>query len=285
MRLNVVSLLVVTLVAMLPAPASAQEPCSINTITGTYAVQISGSSFVGTLAPTAAPYQLHGGTAAFVARLTIERDGSVQGLLWGVYVAAPVSGPFSAQVTVNEDCTGDLVTPDESFKFAILDNGKQLRWSPWDGFGGSLAAWNRISPAGEVGAVCGQQMFTGEYVMRCEGYELTGEDSGVASAWSLALLSVKEDGAITGKMYAKRFGLPSSTQLETALSGAVTVNTDCTTDQELTLEVQPGLSLKGRGVLFDHGKQAFTVPLGLYAGDQNVAPVLPLTCQVTLIRK
>src|SRR5512143_1631703 len=99
MKMRLVRLAAVIALAV-PVAAFAQPPCSIHTITGTYAVQITGQSLIGALVPNAAPYQLVGGEAALVARLTIAPDGSVSGPLWGVYVAETVEGDFAAQVSV-----------------------------------------------------------------------------------------------------------------------------------------------------------------------------------------
>jgi hypothetical protein len=261
--------------------ARAQAPCSIHTITGTYAVQITGQSLIGSLVPSGAPYQLAGGEAVFVAKLTVSPDGSVQGPLWGVYVDFPVEADFVGQATVNPDCTGELVA-DESFKFVVLDNGKEIRWVPWDGFGGSVGTWHRITRADDPAPRCGQHTLSGNYVMRCEGFEFTGVDSGVASAWSLFVLSAG-NGAISGKVYGKRFGIPSSTKTESAVTGTYAVHDDCTFDTDLSLvdAMPPGLSYRARGIVFDQGKEVIGLPLGIYAGDTPVAPVLPLTCVMT----
>ena len=282
MRSRIVALFAGVLAAMLPAVARAQAPCSIHTITGTYAVQITGQSLIGSLAMSGSPYQLAGGEAVFVAKLTVSPDGSVQGPLWGVYVAFPVESVLVGQATVSADCTGELVTPDESFKFVVLDNGKEIRWVPWDGFGGSVGTWHRITRADDPAPRCGRHTLSGNYMMRCEGFEFTGVDSGVASAWSLFVLSASQ-GVISGKVHGKRFAIPLSTTTESVVMGTYAVNDDCTFDTDLYLldVMPPGLSYKARGIVFDQGKEVIGLPLGIYAGDTPVAPVLPLTCVMT----
>lgn len=272
----------ISLLAIAPA-AFAGAPCTIRTVTGTYAVQITGNSFVGEILPVGA-YQLHGGSAVLVAELTIAPDGSVRGPMWGVYVAEPVEFPFSARISIDADCTGELLEEDgSSFKLVVLDNGAEIRWVPWEGFGGSVGTWHRITRSGDPAPRCGQHSFKGRYMMRCDGYDLTGEGYGLASGWALFLLSAKE-GALTGRVYLKQFGLPSSVLTESAVSGTYTVHEDCTLDSDFSFDVlPPGLAFKARGVLFDQGRQAYGLPLGIYAGETMVAPVLPLTCGLTRI--
>ena len=277
MLLRVIGLFAVLSVVLLPETAQAQAACTIRTITGTYAVQITGSALIGSLVPVGAPYQLHGGAAAFAARWTIAGDGTVQGPIWGVYVAQWVESDFSGQVTVNPDCTGELVESDGSFKMVIIDNGKEIRMTPWDGFTGSVITAHRITRAREATPQCGDETFKGTYMLRCEGYTLTGEAAALASFWSLSTLTAA-DGTLAGKMWGKRFGIPFSSQTESAFSGTYAVGDDCTVNKEFMLDAAPGFTYKAQGILFDQGKQEFEVPLGLYAGDTLVAPMLPQAC-------
>lgn len=281
LRLRMAALAVGMSFAVLPLQARAQAPCSIKTITGTYAAQIGGGAFAGDLVTAGVPYRLTGGVASLVARVTVAADGSVQGPMWGVFVAEPVEGPYLAHVTVNPDCTGQWVDPDYSFRFVVLEQGEEIRSIAWEGvFNSGIQTWHRITRAADPAPRCGQHSFRGNYAMRCEGYELTGEGSGLASASMLFVLSAA-DGVMTGRMYASRFGLPFPAVTESGVSGTYAVHEDCTLDGDMSLDVLPGLAYRTRGVLFDQGKQAVGLPLGIYAGDTFVAPVLPLRCDMT----
>jgi hypothetical protein len=240
--------------------------------------------------PTADPeypfiYELTGGAGVFVAQLAIARDGSVRGAMWGVWVTFPlettVESPYSAQISVNQDCTGEWTDPTGSWKLIVLDNGAEIVAAPWGGFGGGFLTLHRITRAADPAPRCGQHTLKGNYVMRCEGYVLTG-GAGMATGTSLYLLSAR-DGTMTGTVGFRRFGVPGDPQ-ESGVSATYTVNDDCTVDQRFFLDTLPaGLSFRYRGVLFDQGKQAYNVPMGLYKVDIPVAPELPASCVMTRI--
>jgi len=88
---------------------------------------------------------------------------------------------------------------------------------------------------------------------------------------------------MNGKVYVKRMGVPEDPQ-ELSISATYAVHDDCAVDQAFVLELlPPGASIKYRGVLFDQGKQAYNVPMGIYFGDTMVAPELPVSCLMTRI--
>ena len=286
MRARTTVAVLVFLLACAPA-AIAQAPFSIQTITGTYAVQTRGWSAYGSIftSPLGPTYQLVGGEAVLVGQVTIARDGTATGTYWGVYVAFPVPvTSFTARYSVNQDCTGE--STDETGvvdKFVVLDNGKEIRAMTWLGFGTNVTRQYRITRADDPAPRCGQHTLRGTYMDLCEGFALTGEVdpdrvSLVATTNSLMVWTAK-DGRLAGTYRGKQFGFPD-TFMESRMSGAYTVHADCTVDVDLSLDVMPGLTVKARAVLFDQGKQGRGLPLGIYAGDTMVAPMGPLTCQL-----
>lgn len=284
MRARATAVVLFTLLAFAPA-ALAQAPCSLQTITGTYAVQTTGWSAYGSIftSPLGPTYQLVGGHAVLVGEATVAPDGTVAGAYWGVYVAFPIPvTPFTSRMTVNPDCTGEGIDDATGGvdKLVVLDNGKEIRAITWVGFGTSVTTWHRITRAGDVAPRCGQHTLRGTYTELCHGFSI-GEGGSVATSTALMVWSAK-DGRLAGTYKDKQFGFPD-TFTESGLSGTYTVNGDCTVDVDLSLDVFPGLTIKGRSVLFDQGKRGYGVPMGIYAGDTLVAPMGPLTCEMVRI--
>jgi hypothetical protein len=285
MRGRLVAIFVLVLMVVAPA-ARAQAPCSIQTVTGTYAVLTTGVSASGNVfeSPLGPAYQLHGGAAVLVGHMTVASDGSVAGTYWGVYVAFPIPPTtFTAQVSVNPDCTGEVTDETGSVdKIVVLDNGQEVRAITWAGFGTSVGTWHRITRASDVAPRCGQHTLQGTYAERCEGFALTDDLGSLATTNSLFVFSAR-DGALNGTYSGKQFGFPD-TLIESAVSGTYSVNPNCTANVTLSLDaLPPGLAIKARSVLFDQGKQGIGVPFGIYAGDTMVAPMGPLSCQLVRI--
>ena len=274
-----VAVVAVVLLA-LSSTASAQAPCSLRTVVGTYAVQTGGLAATGSVIDSALgpAYALHGGAAVLVGQVTIAADGTATGTWWGVYVAMPVSLPFAGQVTINPDCSGEYTDGDGTNKLLVLDEGKEIRAIRWEGFGSSVSTWYRITRAGDVAPRCSLHTLRGTYMERCQGFSVD-EGLGVATH-NLLFLWTAKDGSLTGRYEGKTFGFPD-TLAESAISGTYSVADDCTVDIDYSFEVMPGVTVKARGVLFDEGKRGIGLPLGVYFGDTMVAPMAPLTCELT----
>jgi hypothetical protein len=271
----------VVLLALAPT-ASAQQPCSQQTVAGTYAVVASGFSAVGSLEGLGEGiyYALHGGSGVFVGPVTIAADGTATGTWWGVYVAFPIPDfPFIGHVTINPDCSGEYTDPDGTNKLVVLDQGKEIRAIRWQGFGNSVTTWYRITRAGEVAPRCSLQTLRGTYMQRCHGFSL-GE-SGVATYNMLSLWTAKE-GLLAGTYKGKMFGFPD-TLTESATSGTYTVDGDCTVNIAYSFAEMGDITIKAKGVLFDQGQRGIGLPMGIYNGDTMVAPMAPLTCELTRI--
>jgi opacity protein-like surface antigen len=289
MRGKLIAALVIVLAAA--APAVWAQPCSIQTVTGTYAVQVTGRSASGTLNVPYSFYELQGGQASLVGQVTIAPSGAYTGTYWGVYVMMPIQPtPFAGWVSVNPDCT---INDSGTDKGVVIDNGKEIRFITWQGGGTNISTWYRMSPANGQGPSCGQQTFSGTYMERCEGYSFfsLGEAQlpGVATSTSLLLYSAR-DGVLTGTYRGKVFGYPNQPPLvESALSATYTVNPDCTIEKVYSLGfLPPGYVIKSRGALFDEGRQGVGLPMGVYDRDGYPVPAMPvgpLTCQTVRLSK
>ena len=292
MRGTLIAALVVVLAAA--APAAWAQPCSLQTVTGTYAVQVTGRSYVGSVMNVEGYgpiYELLGGQAVIVGQLTIAANGAYTGTYWGVYVAAPIPPtPVAGWVSVNPDCT---INDSGTDKGVVLDNGQEIRFITWQAEGTNISTWYRMTPADGEGPRCGQQTFSGTYMERCEGYSFfslgEGQPPGVATSTSLLLYSAR-DGVLTGTYKGKVFGYPNQPPLvESALSATYTVNPDCTIEKVYSLGfLPPGYVIKSRGVLFDEGKQGVGLPMGVYDPDGYPVPAMPvgpLTCQTVRLGK
>jgi hypothetical protein len=285
MRGRLIAALVIVVVAVAPA-AWAQAPCSLQTVTGTYAVQVTGRSMSGSVAdvPGWGPvYELQGGSAVLVGRVTVAASGTYTGTFWGVYVAAPIPPtPVAGWVSVNPDCT---ISDSGTDTGVVLDNGKEIRFISSEAFGTNISTWYRMTPANGKGPSCGQQTFNGTYVERCEGYSLAaGDPPGIATSNSLMVYSAR-DGLLTGTYKGKVFGFPEQWR-ESDLSATYTVNADCTIEKVYTFGfLPPGYTVKARGVLFDEGRQGVGLPMGIYVGETPVGPMGPLTCQSVRLGK
>jgi hypothetical protein len=292
MRGTLIAALVVVLAA---APAAWAQPCSLQTVTGTYAIQVTARSEVGSLVNIEGYgpiYELLSGSAVLVGQITVGANGTTVGTYWGIYVAVPIPvTPFTGTIQVNADCTVEVAENDGTAdKGVVLDNGKEIRFITWEGEGTNLTTWYRISPANGQGPSCGQQTYRGTYVERCEGYSFfslgEGQLPGVATSSALMVYSAR-DGVLTGTYHGKVYGYPDAKLTESGLAGKYTVNPDCTIDKIYTFGfLPPGYTIKARGVLFDEGRQGVGLPMGVYDGDGNPAGMIgPLTCQSVRLSK
>jgi hypothetical protein len=283
MRGKLIAALVIAVVAA--APAAWAQPCSIQTVTGTYAVQVTGRSASGSVNVPYAYYELQGGSAVLVGQITVAANGTYTGTYWGIYVMIPIPPtPFAGWVSVNSDCT---INDSGTDKGVVIDNGKEIRFITWQGEGTNISNWYRMSPANGNGPRCGQQTFSGTYVERCEGYSLAaGSPPGVATGTSLMVYSAR-DGVVTGTYRGKIFGYPTEKWTESGLSATYTVKPDCTIEKDYSFGfLPPGYTVKARGVLFDEGKQGVGLPMGVYDAKGEPAALMgPLTCQSVRLTK
>lgn len=288
MRARMTAAILLFVLAGAPA-ALAQAPCSLQTITGTYAIQETSFSAKGSLSPASGYYQLIGLAIVLVGQVTISPTGAVSGSYWGVYGAAPIPEmPTPAGlISVNRDCTAEYTDASgEAAKLVILDGGNEIQDLGWgENPGNSMGTWYRITRADEAAPRCGVQSLNGAYMQRCEGFHV--EEAGGSISVSTANLLMKwsaQNGSFAGTIQENQFGYPRNTLIDASLTGTYTVTPDCKVDMDFAVSsLPPGLTIKARGVLFEQGKQGVGVPMGIYAGSTMVAPFAPQACRIVRI--
>ncbi len=266
-----IAALLVCMGLAIPA-AQAQEPCTLDTFSGTYAFYEKGSSAI--FDPNSEPYPYHwaGALAPFVTvgEVTVGPDGVGHGYFW-IRVGSLNGGlePVPVEVTnteMNEDCTGkfsaqfNLAGQTQTIveRFILFDNGREYRAIPIEG-GAPTLAWimegHRISKPGELLNTCGPETAQGRYVWAVENLVRFDTPYPIFADALLLRLDVSMAGDFTGTLYEK---LGPSGGIELPASGTITVNPDCSFASTLNLTIH-GVPVAAplRGVFFDHGKRAF----------------------------
>jgi hypothetical protein len=278
-RFNVV----VALLGLCAAPAVyAGAPCTLHSLSGTYAFYEKGSSTI--LDPTAPTYPLHwaGAIAPFIAtgQITIGPNGTATGFFWiriGSYNSGPDATPVQLTITeLNEDCTGKwqfafnllgtLNTIEE--RFVVFDEGRQFRSIPtvtgvpamaWIGEGHRISKIGEGHRDGKSDAFvdnCGPRTAKGTYLVPAENLVRLGQNP-IFSDAALLRLDVSMDGDVEGILYEK-MGPTGNIQLP--VQGTITVNPDCSFAESLNVTVMGNPStIPLRGVFFDEGKKLYAV--------------------------
>jgi hypothetical protein len=274
-----VGILTAVLLAGTATVVSAQAPCSVETIRGTYAWEMTGRTFDGGISAETLPggIPMLEGTVFPIHTtgvITVGRGGTAEGRWAGlvglVPLGYPTPLPFTASFTVHTDCTGELTAPNafggiNTDKFVILDNGQEIRSV---GMSGAPFAWQftmvRIGRADEQAATCGRNTVRGRYVMRCQGFEgAPTQPPAYAGVLPMFVLDVAADGTMTGRQFARDHTLNGL-----AVTGAVTVKPDCTTLMTVRTEALPGATILATGVFYDNGKEGFGGPILAFFGEQ-----------------
>jgi len=255
----------------------AQEPCSSQTLTGTYAIYEKGAaSFLG-VTPSPFPF-FPGITAPFVnvGELTFSPDGVAEGFYW-IKIGALNGGfdriPDHATVTeMNADCTGKLqytvnlsgISATIEERFFVVDEGREFRTVPTSIQNGiDTLAWfgvgQRISKSSRPVASCGPHTAHGAYLVTSEAIVNT-EQGNVADA-----LFIREDvslaGDFTGTLYEKLGpisvdGLP--------VSGTYNVSPDCSFTSILVVPIQGvPVTVSINGVFYNEGHDFYAMAMDL----------------------
>jgi len=289
MRNKSTILVLVVILGLAVSAAQAGEKCSLQTMTGTYAFYVRGSSMIldMTSADQTVPVHWNGAVAPFVSvgEVTFTPDGVGEGLYW-ILVGSLSGGadPIPVQVTIfemNQDCTGKfrywITLPNAGQatlieeRFFLFDNGREYRSVPsligatgiptlaWTGTG------HRIKKPSESVHSCGPQTANGTYVETVENIVNFGptpffNDTGFADA-----LFIREDiamsGKYTGTLYEKLGpfsvdGLP--------VFGEFKVTPDCSFSATLKFTIESGpVTLAVKGVFFDEGKEFYGLAIDL----------------------
>jgi len=272
---------IVTLAMLATAGGAAASlpPCSTRTIAGTYAAVIHGNLFVGTadmrtLDPASVPDPAMAPPlmpAAQVGMLTFAPDGTVTGRVWPGFGTMWWSDlPFEGTVTVNPDCTGELIYPPavggEGFNIealVILDNGREIRGiskqmplAPPLAF---ISEYHRVGGR-EAGASQGVTPQTrGSWVMTCTGFTPMETPSGTVSLSTsmLAYFEVDANGALTGRAVHK----VGPGFVDQGVTGTLTGNLDGTLDGLLDMRPELPFVFSAKGVLYDEWRRGAAMPM------------------------
>jgi hypothetical protein len=283
-RISIVTIagLLVCLGIAVPA-AQAQAPCSLETMTGTYAFYERGSSSI--LDPSGQqPFPLHwpGAIAPFttVGEVAFTPDGLGEGFYW-IRIGSLNGGfdPIPVQVEITEmnaDCTGkfryqvnfpNIPSATIEERFIVFDNGREYRSVPTSIEGGvPTLAWigtgYRIRKPGEPVASCGPQTAHGTYLITAENI-IPVDSTSAFTDTILFRLDIAMSGDYTGMLYEKLGPL----SVELPVSGKFAVNPDCSFSWDLDLVINDVPATVGiRGVLFNEGKEFYSLAM-----DEGIA--------------
>jgi hypothetical protein len=257
----------------------AQKECTLQTLTGTYAVYEKGASSFLNLTPPPSQFPYFSGvTAPFVnlGELTFSPDGVGTGFYW-IKIGALNGGfaPIPDSVTVTEmnpDCTGKIrytvnltgISATIEERFFVFDEGREIRSVPTSiqqGIG-TLAwfgVWRRIGKSSQPVHSCGPQTAHGTYLLTAENIVNT-EQGNVADA-----LFIREDvsltGDYTGTLYEKLGplsvdGLP--------VTGKYNVNPDCSFTNVMVVVIQGvPVTVTIDGVFYNEGQDFYALAMDL----------------------
>jgi hypothetical protein len=281
-KITIAAMVGLFLVCFVAVPvALAQEPCNLQTLTGTYAIYEKGSAlFVN---PTPSPFPFYSGIIApfvNVTELTFSPDGVAEGFFW-IRIGAINGGldPIPVHVTVTEmkaDCTGKLqysvnlpgLSAAIEERIIVFDNGREFRSIPTSIQSGiDSLAWTgtgkRISKSSKPVHSCGPQTAHGTYLLTAENIIAVDPNTAVADA-----LVIREDVSLTGDYTGTLYEKIGPVSVETPALGTLKVNPDCSF--AATLKVPEFFSdvITMRGVFFNGGKEYYALAID----DPNLPP-------------
>lgn len=284
-----VAALIVSLLVF-PVLVQAQAPCSLQTITGTYAIKGTGEAFVGQ-GPGPVPYPSIAGAltpVALVGIVQIHRNGAVTGSFWANSYGQPPMKVESWDGTISLDasCMGDwsymVELPGPVYlpvqeKIVVLDQGKEIR-SVSMKHPNPFVVWDmtarRISGSLVTGGKCRQDMSKGTWVNVCRSYVQAPGTPMVVAMAGMIPLTMDALGNFEGTFYAKMG--PQS--FETPVEGTVTVHPDCYADLKMVVPAWGGAGSESALVLLDEGKEAWSLLTHNVAPDGTKTPHLPGLC-------
>lgn len=273
--LKLICLLLCTWVAV-PA-VYAQQQCSLQTLTGTYAIYEKGASSFLSLTPSPFPF-FPGITAPFVnvGELTFSPYGVAEGFYW-IKIGALNGGldriPDHATVTeMNPDCTGKLrytvnlsgISATIEERIFVFNEGREFRSVPTSIQQGiDTLAWfgvgQRISKSSHPVDSCGPQTAHGAYVVTAESIVNT-EQGNVADALFIRE-NVSLTGDYTGTLYEK-LGPVSIDGLP--VSGKYNVSPDCSFTSTLVVVIQgTPVTISINGVFYNEGHDFYALAMDL----------------------
>lgn len=305
-------LLAVVALLLLPTLIAAAQDCSIQTITGTYAIHESGVSFLSPQLPyppdappdpAALPAHAPGLYAhgVIVGVMTVKPDSSVDIRYWstlgswssmrqGVSMTGAISQLGIDQAAgTGLSCSGIIEyqpfgnVPGSREKFFVLENGRELRGILMETGAFPTFAMHstarRMTRALDAAPRCSQNTARGTLLLSCPGplFNPAGDIKTVGSAATIHV-RVEDSGAMVGTLHNRSAAQFSSTPLH----GGLVINPDCTGEAWFEApDFVPGAVLKSMFVLTDAGKYGFALPLELFYPANNLTvPYPPVSCVV-----
>lgn len=260
----------------------ANEKCSLQTMTGTYAFYDKRASLLNfdPFNPAYLPYFV-GGIAPFVTvgEVTFTPLGVGDGFYW-ISIGAINGGekPIPVHVTItemNEDCTGKFTytvnlppfIPSATIeeRFVLFDNGREYRSVPTSITGGiDTLAWfgvgQRIRKPGEPVHSCGPQTASGTYLLTAENIVLRSLHEGVFDT-----LFIREDVSLTGNYTGTLYEKNGPDSIDTLpVFGTYTVNANCSFSSTLkfyVLGTHDLVTIVRDGIFFNEGKDYYALAI------------------------
>jgi hypothetical protein len=257
----------------------AKDTCTLQTLTGTYAVYEKGASSFLNIAPPPSQFPFFSGvTAPFVnvGELTFSPNGVGTGFYW-IKVGALNGGfdPIPDSVTVTEmnpDCTGKIrytvnltgTTATIEERLFVFDEGREFRLVPTSIQQGiDTLAWfgvgRRISKSSQSVHSCGPQTAHGTYLLTAENI-VTTEQGNLADA-----LFIREDVALTGDYTGTLYEKLGPVSVDgLPITGKYNVNPDCSFTNVMVVPIQGvSVTVTIKGVFYNQGHDLYGLAMDL----------------------
>jgi hypothetical protein len=228
----------------LAVSARAADVCNPRDLQGTYGFQLTGET------------NISGGTkpAVSLGRLVFDGDGGVTGSASVKYAGLLLGNPVTGTYEARTDCSVSWSLQDDSGGFQhfggiATSDGSRVRFRQTDAGGARNGFLVRTAAQG-----CKVSDLQGKYAFTLSGSVVPMTDGGAAHT-SSAKGAMEEDSS-----HHFRVTLEGKTPYTTDV--AISVESDCTVDLEMTLPVEEDGSptpVKLRGILVDGGKEVLAI--------------------------
>lgn len=264
--------------------AAAQGDCRMQKIAGTYAFENRGAStfVLGQTLPR--HWSLTSAPLVMAGSLTIGEDGTMTGDAWlilGWVTTGLAAQPISGQLTGLDEgqCTAILEWSGSPIpggppgfhreRLIFVENGREFRSILIQSPSASMAWTGRGYRINRDGGTCGQHLLQGEVLLQGEALSALLPPTSPATSATIMKLTVAPDGSYSGTMYYK---LPPA-YTEAAVEGTFTVWPNCMIETQFWSPAMPGVSQRGRGMIFDNGRRGFMImPLETTQPDGSLVP-------------
>ncbi len=269
-----------------PCTIYGQGQCTMQNMAGKYAFTFTGASTIvtGVAADTFHWNALYGPIAG-VGVFTVKADGTVEGYYWlvaGTLNSGLVAIPYSATITLNDDCTGSIESEFQGAtlteQFVVLGNGRELRSVATQT---AVPTGNWLTTAYRINGSAEQRKVVGDYLFECKNlfeFPVPPPERAIFGGAIHIRTRIAPGGDVTGTIYGK----VATDNSVIPVIGRLTVNADSTLDGTQTVPLLGTTSL-GKGVIFDEGKRGFFIPLMNKVPGDLVVPQPYGYCAITRI--